>query len=155
MSELKKQRQGGFLIAKIHQLSGRIFSQLLKESKITEINPAQGRILFVLWQRDGIFIQELAKQTSLGKSTLTSMLDRLERTGFIKRVSSPKDRRKILIYRTEKDKSFQDLYLQVSQRMTNIYYANFLEEEITQFENYLSRILTNLKKANHAYKNFT
>jgi len=145
MSNLKKLHQGGFLIAKIHQLSGRIFSRLLKESKITEINPAQGRILFVLWRMDGIFIQELAKQTSLGKSTLTSMLDRLERTGFIKREHSKEDRRKILIFRTDKDKSFQDLYLKVSQKMTEIYYANFLEEEIAQFEKYLIRILANLK----------
>ena len=141
---MKKQREGGFLIAKIHQLAGRILARKLKEYHIDEINPAQGRIMFVLWRNDGISINELAKKTSLGKSTLTSMLDRLEASGFIMRIPSPEDRRKILIKRTEKDKSFQDLYVQVSQDMTKLFYAGFSEKEIDEFEQYLRRIFENL-----------
>ena len=141
---MKKLREGGFLVAKIHQLSGRIFTRKLKEHHIDEINPAQGRILFVLWQTDGISINELAKKTSLGKSTLTSMLDRLEEAGYVIRIPSREDRRKILIQRTEKDKNLQDLYNQVSQEMTNLFYEGFSENEIDEFEQYLKRILHNL-----------
>jgi len=140
---MKTQRQGGFLIAKVHQLSGRIFNRKLKEYNI-EINPAQGRIMFVLWREDEIPINELAKKTSLGKSTLTSMLDRLEESGFIVRVPSKKDRRKILIKRTKKDKSFQNLYVQVSQDMAKLYYKGFSRGEVDQFEQYLVRIFENL-----------
>lgn len=140
---MKTQRQGGFFIAKIHQLSGRIFNRKLKEYNI-EINPAQGRIMFVLWREDEIPINELAKKTSLGKSTLTSMLDRLEESGFIVRVPSKKDRRKILIKRTERDKSFQDLYVKVSQDMTKLYYKGFSREEVDRFERFLVRIFENL-----------
>ena len=50
---MKHQREGGFLMAKIHQTAGRIFTRLLKEHGISEINPAQGRIMFVLWREDG------------------------------------------------------------------------------------------------------
>jgi len=140
---MKRQKKGGFFLAKIHQLSGRIFAKKLKEYNI-EINPAQGRIMFVLWQNDGISINELAKETSLGKSTLTSMLDRLEESGFIIRVPSKKDRRKILIERTDKDKSFQDLYVRVSQEMTKLWYSGFTKDEINDFEHYLNRIFSNL-----------
>ena len=89
---MKDQRRGGFLIGQIHRFGGRILSKKLQARGI-EINPAQGRIMFVLWQDDGIPITELAKQTSLGKSTLTSMLDRLEQAGYLRRVPSPHDRR--------------------------------------------------------------
>ena len=140
---MKKRHEGGFLIAKIHQLSGRIFAKKLKDYTI-EINPAQGRIMFVLWREDEIPIHELANKTSLGKSTLTSMLDRLEEMGFIRRVPLKQDRRKILIKRTEKDKSFQDLYVRVSQDMTKLYYHGFTPSEIEQFEIYLKRIFSNL-----------
>jgi MarR family transcriptional regulator, organic hydroperoxide resistance regulator len=143
MNEMK---QGGFLIAKIHQVGGRIFSRLLRDADI-EINPAQGRILFVLWRNDGIMIQELAKQTSLGKSTLTSMLDRLEEAGFIQRVRSTEDRRQILIQRTEKDKTFQKAYETVSNQMKELFYRGFSEKEIARFEDYLNRILTNLTQS--------
>ena len=143
---MKGQKEGGMLIAKIHQLSGRILARKLKEYNIDEINPAQGRIMFVLWQNDGISINELAKKTSLGKSTLTSMLDRLEISGFLKRIPSKKDRRKILIERTEKDKSFQDLYIRVSQEMTELWYKDFSEEEIITFEDYLRKIFKNIRR---------
>jgi len=143
---MKPQSEGGFLIAKIHQLAGRIFARMLKENKI-EINPAQGRIMFVLWKNDQIPITELAKRTSLEKSTLTSMLDRLEAAGYAARVPSPDDRRKILIKRTAKDKAWQKTYTRVSQQMTDLFYAGFSRAEIDEFERYLKRIFDNLSAA--------
>jgi DNA-binding MarR family transcriptional regulator len=143
---VKIQRQGGFLIAKIHQVSGRIFAKILKKAGISEINPAQGRILFALWKKDKIPITELAKKTLLSKSTLTSMLDRLEEAGFIIRIPSKKDRRTILIKRTEKNKRLESKYVQVSDEMTNLFYKGFASEEIDTFEEYLKRILANLTK---------
>ncbi len=141
---MKKQRQGGFLIAKVHQLSGRIFTKILKNYNINEINPAQGRILFVLWENDEIPIIELSKKTQLEKSTLTAMLDRLEKDGFLIRNPSKEDRRKILIKRTDKDRSFQKAYYQVSEEMASLFYKNFTGKEIDSFENHLQRILNNL-----------
>jgi DNA-binding MarR family transcriptional regulator len=141
---MKDQRQGGFLISQIHQLGGRIFARMLREYGIDEINPAQGRIMFVLWRNDRISITDLAKQTSLGKSTLTSMLDRLEQSGYVRRVPLPQDRRVVLIERTEKDRAFQQQYVQVSQEMTELFYDGLSASEIDAFEGYLRRILDNL-----------
>lgn len=142
---MKTQREGGFLIAKIHQLAGRILSRKLKQYRIA-INPAQGRIMFVLWQNDGIPIIELANKTSLSKSTLTSMLDRLESSGYVARVPCADDRRTVLVKRTKKDKTFEKLYVELSQDMTKLYYNGFRKKEIDQFEAYLSRIFENLVK---------
>jgi len=141
---MNDQRRGGFLIGQIHRLGGRAFKRMLQERGIA-INPAQGRIMFVLWQKDDIPISELARQTSLGKSTLTSMLDRLEQAGYVRRVPSPHDRRVVLIERTEKDKAFQRQYVQVSEEMTALFYDGFSEAEIETFEGYLEHILENLK----------
>ena len=143
---MKTRREGGFLISKIHHLSGRVFAKKLKEYQV-EINPAQGRIMFVLWQKDGISISELAKKTSLGKSTLTSMLDRLEEMGYVTRIRSEEDRRSVLVKRTEKDESWQEVYAQVSQDMGEMYYDGFSESEIDEFEQYLRRLLDNLVAA--------
>jgi MarR family transcriptional regulator, organic hydroperoxide resistance regulator len=142
-TKMKQQRQAGFLMAKIRQVSERIFVRKLKECGI-EINPAQGRIMFALWQDDGVLINRLAKKTQLGKSTLTSMIDRLEEMGYVKRRRSRQDRRKILIYRTEKDKVMERKYVQVSQEMTVLYYEGFSGGEINRFEQDLKRILNNL-----------
>lgn len=143
MKKMKEQSQAGFLMAKIRQVGERIFVRSLKQHGI-EINPAQGRIMFALWQKDGIPINELAMKTQLKKSTLTSMLDRLERMGYVKRRRCRKDRRKILIMRTEKDIAMEKKYTEISQEMTELFYKRFSKSEIGRFEGDLERILNNL-----------
>ncbi|MFC3770840.1 MarR family winged helix-turn-helix transcriptional regulator [Paenibacillus sp. GCM10012303] len=138
-------RQGGFLLSKVHQISGRVFAKKLKQYRITDINPAQGRILFALWQKDDIPIQELAKRTSLGKSTLTRMLDKLEESGHLIRVFPEDDRRKVLIRLTDENKRMKQAYEDVSAEMTGLYYEGFSEAEIDLFEDYLLRIFHNLE----------
>ena len=145
MSEtMSTSSQGGFLLAKIHQLGGRIFARLLKEQGVDQLNPAQGRIMFVLWQEDGIPIKELARRTQLDKSTLTSMLDRLEHAGLIRRVPSKLDRRTILLQRTLRDRDLEGLYVRVSKEMTRIWYKGFTDTRIKRFERDLQQILDTL-----------
>ncbi len=143
MKNMKNQRQAGFLMAKIRQVSGRLFERTLKDYGI-EINSAQGRIMFALWQADGISINELAKKTQLKKSTLTSMLDRLENMGYIKRQRCKEDRRKILIKRTKKDKNLETKYVELSGEITKLFYKGFSKTQIDRFEKDLARILDNL-----------
>ncbi|MBA7621264.1 hypothetical protein ES703_28623 [subsurface metagenome] len=143
---MKDQREGGFLIAKIHQITNRIFKQMLKEYGIKELNPGQGRILFALWQNDNISIRELSLKTQLTKSTLTTMLDRLENAGFLNRKKG-KDRRIVKVKLSEKSKNLQKKYGDVSKKMIEVFYGTLTEEEIDEFEDYLRRILDNLIKA--------
>ncbi|MHC4062643.1 MAG: MarR family winged helix-turn-helix transcriptional regulator, partial [Planctomycetota bacterium] len=133
---MKQQRQAGFLMAKIRQVGGRIFERMLKEYDI-EINSAQGRIMFALWEQDGVSINELAQKTQLKKSTLTSMLDRLEKMGYVRRQRSTKDRRKILIKRTNKDKTLESKYVELSQEITKLFYKGFSKTD-------LGKVLKNL-----------
>ncbi|MGL5511790.1 MAG: MarR family winged helix-turn-helix transcriptional regulator [Sporomusa sp.] len=56
----------------------------------------------MLWKNDSISISKLAAMTMLGNSTLTSMLDRLEDSGYFKRCCSSTDRRSITIMQTIK-----------------------------------------------------
>ena len=142
---MKTIRQGGFLTAKIHQLSGRLLSRLLRDHRL-DINPAQGRILFVLWQNDGIPIHELAERTRLSKSTLSLMLDRLEAAGHVTRVRPEENRRTVLIKLTGEDRGLRRKYLEISEEMNEIYYDGFTSDEIDDYEGYLMRILGNLTR---------
>ena len=141
---MERLREGGFLISKIKQISGRIFNKKLRSYDINDLNGAQGRIIFSLWQNDNIPISELARQTALGKTTLTSMLDRLEAMGYIKRHRSKEDRRKILIQRTSKDKNLESKYVELSGEITRLFYKGFSKSRIDRFEKDLVKILENL-----------
>ena len=140
------ERQGGFLITRIKQVGGRIFERILAQRNIDAFNGSQGRILYVLWQQDGIPISELSRETGLAMTTLTSMLDRMEASGLVRRDRGDADRRKILIYLTESAKTLKNDYDEVTQEISDIYYKGFTEEEIQQFEIYLRRILANVEE---------
>ena len=140
---MMSQREGGFLITQIHHLGRRVFTQLLKKHDM-EIGPGQGRILFALWERDNVPINDLTKRTLLRKSTLSELLDNLEDTGYVKRIQSEEDRRKTLIQLTNKTRKLQNTYIKLSADMTELFYKGFTPEEIDKLELYLHRILKNL-----------
>ena len=137
--------KGGFLISRIKQVGGRLFDRMLSEADVDAFNGAQGRILYILWQGDGLTISQISAQTSLANTTLTSMLDRMEQSGLIVRSPSPTDRRALLIHLTDKAKSLQQDYDRISQQMNDLYYLGFTEDEVRQLESYLQRILNNLQ----------
>ena len=140
---LNRRREAGFLISRIHRLSQIIIKGMMKKHGL-EISPAQARIMYVLWRKESIPIGELGGITSLKKSTMTSMLDRLEKGGFLTRTDSKEDRRKILIQRTDKDGAWEKEYVNISREMEHIVFKGFFEGEKDQFETYLRRILENL-----------
>ncbi|MGN6712749.1 MarR family transcriptional regulator [Anaerocolumna jejuensis] len=135
---------GGFLISQIKQLQGRVFEKMLKESGIDAFNGAQGRILYVLWEKERLTISEIGHLTSLAKTTLTSMLDRMEESGLVVRSADKENRRQVIISITDKAKAYKEDYDRVSERMNELFYKGFSEEEISAFEGMLGHIINNL-----------
>jgi len=132
-------------MSRVRHLSGRIWERLLRESGVDIFNGAQGRILYVLWEHGELTITEIGKLTSLAKTTLTGMLDRMEAAGLIERAPDKKNRRRIFIVVTEKAKEYRDKYEWLSDRMNGAYYRGFSDKEIMDFEGMLKRIVANLE----------
>ena len=136
---------GGFLISQIRQLQGRVFEKMLKESGVDAFNGAQGRILYILWEHKRLTITEISRLTSLAKTSLTSMLDRMEESGLIERTPDKQNRRQIFVSITEKAMSYRDDYDRVSGQMNHLFYQGFTEKEVRDFEDALRRIIANLE----------
>ncbi len=137
--------QAGFMISKIKRISDRIFRKKLENADISAFNGAQGKLLYILWQRDGISAAELARQAGLAVTTLTSMLDRMEQAGLIIRERDGPDRRKTKILLTELARGLEGEYDRLSDDMTDVYMRGFSPEEVNLFEQYLNRVLKNLE----------
>lgn len=138
--------KAGSIITQIKRISGRIFERILSEKNIDAFNGAQGNILYVLWQHDNLTLREISEQTGLAATTLTSMIDRMESIGLVIRVSDKKDRRKTRLLLTDQARGLESEYNEVSEQMSRLFYRGFTEDEIKQFENYLERVLCNLKE---------
>ena len=136
---------GGFLVTKVKQLSDRVFEKILARQGIDEFNGPQGRILFVLWQQDGVAIKTLSEKSGLAITSLTTMLERMENNGLIIRKQDETDKRKTLLFLSDKARELRESYEMVSEEMGSIFYQDFNDEEISEFEEKLERIFDNLE----------
>ena len=140
------QRLGGFLITKLKQLQSRTLAQCISEQGIDAFSGEQGKILFVLWQKDKITQKELASEIGLAKNTITAMLEKMEKNNLIKRITDENDKRKSLVILTDYANSLKKSFDEISDEMLQKFYKNFSEEEIDKFEEYLHRIIRNLEE---------
>ena len=96
---------GGFLVTKVKQLGDRVFQKILSEKDVDAFNGPQGRILYVLWQEDGVPIKTISEKSGLAITSLTTMLERMEKSELISRRQDEADRRKTLLFLTQKARS--------------------------------------------------
>jgi len=77
------------------------FTQKLKEYGV---NFAQSLILFCLLEKDGITLSEIGCRAQIENSSLTTMVDRLEKDGLVERRSDKQDRRISRLFLTKSGK---------------------------------------------------
>ncbi|WP_304340202.1 MarR family winged helix-turn-helix transcriptional regulator [Metaclostridioides mangenotii] len=135
--------KGGLLINKINLLTGRNFNRLIKTYNL-DVNYPQGKILFILSKYRELSILNLCKELSLKKSTLTSMLDRLQSKGYINKRISCDDKRITLVSNTRKASDIVKAYEEIVYQLNLTYYDGFNDQEIKNFENYLTKVYSNL-----------
>jgi DNA-binding MarR family transcriptional regulator len=108
----------------------------LTEAGVT-ITPAQSGILFLLKRKNGQTMSELSQVLSLDNSTLTGLVDRLERLDFVKRNAGTADRRASHVFITDKGRDEIDRARGVIHRVNEQIKADFTENEVGAFKKIL------------------
>ena len=96
--------------------------------------------------RKMVFLLKLfPRKADLQLLHLQPCLSGWKKNGLISRKTDEADKRKTLLFLTDKAKELKEAYDSVSNEMGNIYYRDFTDKEILQFEEYLNRIRVNLE----------
>ncbi len=66
------------------------------------VTMAQSFILFALLEKDGCTLTEIGNRAQIDNSSLTTMVDKLEKEGLVERRLYAQDRRVVTLYLTEK-----------------------------------------------------
>src|SRR4030066_210579 len=90
-----------FLISKVYQKLLMNLQKGFSEGGI-EGTPIQVMLLFFLHRNDGLSLTQISQGLMLENPTVTGLIDRLEKSGYVKRSDHPNDRRVYLIHLTEK-----------------------------------------------------
>lgn len=64
--------------------------------------------LSVLWEEDGLYVNEIGKQLDLDSGTLTPLIKKLESQNYVKRIRSEEDERKVKVELTYTGRSLQN-----------------------------------------------
>jgi len=104
------------------------------------ITPVQFYVLSALWENDGVKFKDLARSLNMDGSTLTGILDRMERLDFVERRDDPEDRRSLLIFLKEKAKQIQLEVISLAEKLNQKIKEDFSEEEFSAFERVLDKL---------------
>jgi len=113
----------GQLLSQVCRLTG---DRLRVKMEEIGLHKGQGFILFHLWHHDGIPQNVIAHALHVSPATVTSMLQRMERDGWITRERDSEDQRIVRVYLTKKAKAmreeareaFRDLEKEVTSVLT-------------------------------------
>jgi DNA-binding MarR family transcriptional regulator len=95
-----------------------------------EINATDGRCLDIVDRRGLISAGELASAAGLTTGAVTAVLDRLEEKGLVRRVADPKDRRRILVEVTERQRQEAGRLYYPLKEMADPWFENLGEDDL-------------------------
>jgi len=113
---------------------------------IGTIKPAYLGVLLALWNEDGLKANELGKRAGLEPSTMTGLLDRMERDGVVKREPDPNDRRANRIHLTQEGFNAEVSATKVVSNTLEKVLHTLDDKDIETTKNVLRTILQNCGK---------
>ena len=122
--------KGGFLISKIKYLNDRVFEKILAEEGVEAFNGTQGRILYILWDKDKVPIKIISKETGLAITSLTTILENMENDGLIVRNKDENDKRQTMISLTQKARNLSKNFNNVSKKIIKENYKKIKKKMI-------------------------
>ncbi len=134
-----------YLVSRASLLMTSTLKKTFAAAGIKDVRPAYLVVLWCLWQEDERKMIELARCAGLEPSTMTGLLDRMERDGFVLRRPDPKDRRAMLICLTDKGSDARETAIRLLDETLSILFAGISEEEIDTTSEVLRRIITNAR----------
>jgi DNA-binding MarR family transcriptional regulator len=116
----------GFIVSMIHRTRMMYLNDNMREMDIT---PGQFPFIMVLSNEEGITQEELAAHFHIDKGTVARALRKLEDKNYLFRKVDSKNRRRYLIYLTEKGKRTVPQITNIEQEWENSICSRFSEEE--------------------------
>jgi MarR family transcriptional regulator, organic hydroperoxide resistance regulator len=108
----------------------------------------QPPVLFALWDQEGLTHTQLAERLQNTPATITKMIQRMEKAGFVQRRPDANDQRVSRVYLTEAGRAIQSQVQAIWDTMEAETFAGFTGEESLLLRTFLLRIRQNLTKIN-------
>ncbi|MFI3173748.1 MAG: MarR family transcriptional regulator [Bacillota bacterium] len=119
-----------------HAVSQHLNAKLVKY----DVTPSQYAVLSCLWQKQCATPKQIAEVLCLETSTISGVLDRMQKKGLIDRVTSTEDRREIRVTLTEKGNALEAPVSQIVDEVNEEVLRCFSPEEVLVLKENLRKI---------------
>jgi DNA-binding MarR family transcriptional regulator len=143
MSHLPESESLDQLLAQICRLKHARVQALLETLGLYEGQPS---MLRALWSQEGLTHTDLAKRLRVQPATITKMIKRMEKAGFVERRPDPQDERVSRVYLTEAGRAVQADVRDVWHTLEKEAFAYLTEEQRAQLRHLLLQIRDNLMR---------
>jgi DNA-binding MarR family transcriptional regulator len=142
--QLKLENQLCFPVYAASRLITREYQPLLDELGITY---PQYLVLMILWEKDQLPVNDIAKKLVLNTNTITPLLKRMEQQGLVERRRSKEDERKVLVYLTEKGKQLQEQAARIPEQLVGqLLKGDLKTDDLIRLKEQLTNIIDFLSK---------
>jgi DNA-binding MarR family transcriptional regulator len=102
---------------------------MVKELEAYRVGSGQFEFLLLLYYKDGVSQETLAKELKVSKATSARAIQSLEEEGYVYRERDETDLRAYRVYLTDKGKEMRDIIFKKLTAFTDILFSGFTFEE--------------------------
>ncbi|MFC9712546.1 MarR family winged helix-turn-helix transcriptional regulator [Paenibacillus sp. NPDC056933] len=135
-----KTRDAISLISKIKEKVNRFIIAEMAQQGIQDLATSHGDIIYALYNNSRMTMAEIAKKIGKDKSTVTALVDKLVRNGYVVKERDAIDSRVVHVALTAKGEELKPVFEDISQRMLNSFYADVTEAEKKELLRILMKI---------------
>jgi len=132
-----------YLIGRIREKANEFILKELKQVGFKDIAPSHGDILATLFQHGECTMTDIANSIHRDRSTVTTLVSKLIKLGYISSKKDASDNRSTIIFLTEKGEELEPSFKDISQKLYDIEYKDISEDEKEIFKNILEKIYNN------------
>ncbi|WP_328051133.1 MarR family transcriptional regulator [Neobacillus cucumis] len=129
------------MVGKIRDAVNNVILSELGQHGVNGIAPSHGDILVCLYDKNGLSVKELAEKIHRTQPTVTVLIDKLQKLGYVERIKSWEDSRVTLIKLTKKGVQLEPIFREISDKINSVIYGGLTDTEKEQLEHLLERIL--------------
>jgi DNA-binding MarR family transcriptional regulator len=117
------------LISRIREKANSHIASELKRHRIDGLQPVHGDILYALMSHRELSMKQIAEIVDRKKSTVTTLIEKLIRLGFVEKRLNETDNRSFLISLTNKGQSQSQAMIDISESLIRKVYKNMPHDE--------------------------
>lgn len=132
-----------YLVSRVTLAAASFLKKGFELAGLSQVKPAYMGVLLALWQEDGLKVVELAQLVGLEPSTMTGLIDRMERDNLLFRAPDINDRRVQLICLSEAGKTIKPSAMAVVNQVMAEVFKGIAEKDLLHMMDLLRQILSN------------